>query len=98
MHVCNDSISGKLKFTTYVRMSRDGPEAGLDELARILALPPEHCLLHVGCDLKDDAEDVHGPTDVVLQRCHHATCRLFLHVDFNSPLPGGPGEDSSPVR
>ena len=82
MNFWDGNISGKLKFTTYVRMSRDGPEAGLDELARILALLSEHRFLHVGCDLEDDAEDVHGPTDVVLQRCHHATCRLFLHVDF----------------
>ena len=60
-------------------MSRDGPEARLDELSRILALPPEHRLLYVGRDLEDDAEDVHGPTDVVLQIYHHASCRLFFH-------------------
>ena len=98
MHVCNGSISGKLKFTTYVRMSRDGPEAGLDELARILALLSEHRLLHVGCDLEDDAEDVHGPTDVVLQVSHLVSCRLFPHDDFNVPLPGHREEDFSSVR
>ena len=63
----NGDIFGEQKFTTYVRMSRDGPEARLDKLARILTLPPEHCLLHVGRDLEDDAEDVERPTDVVLQ-------------------------------
>ena len=47
-------------------MSRDGPEAGRDKLARIFALLPEHRLLHVGHDLEDDAEDVEGPADVVL--------------------------------
>ena len=78
-------------------MSRDGPEAGLDELARILALPPEHCLLHIGRDLKDDAEDVHGPTDVVLQVCHLVSCRLFPLTD-KLPLPGDREEDSSSVR
>ena len=79
-------------------MSRYGPEAGLDELARILALPPEHRLLHVGRDLEDDAEDVHGPTDVVLQVCHLVSCRIFPHDDFNVPLPGDREEDFSSVH
>ena len=79
-------------------MSRDGPEARLDELSRILALPPEHRLLHVGRDLEDDAEDVHGPTDVVLQIYHHASCRLFSLIDVKLSLPGDQEEDFSTVR
>ena len=62
---------------TYIWMSRDGPKAGLDELSRILALPPEHCLLHVGRDLEYDAEDVERPSDVVLQVYGLETCELF---------------------
>ena len=48
-------------------MSRDGPQAGRDELARVFALLPKHSLLHVGHDLEDDAEHVERPANVVLQ-------------------------------
>ena len=79
-------------------MSRDGPQASRDKLARIFALLPEHSLLHVGHDLEDDAEDVERPTDIVLQVCNPLSCRLFPLTCVKFPLPGDQEEDSSSVR
>ena len=74
-------------------MSRDGPQASRDKLARIFALLPEHCLLHVGHDLEDDAKYVERPADVFLKIRRLVDPRTFRLIGIKRSLPGGPGED-----
>ena len=79
-------------------MSRDGPQAGRDELARVFALLPKHSLLHVGHDLEDDAKHVERPANVVLQVCRLVKVDIETYINLPFTLPGGPGEGSLSVR